>query len=80
MFRVQRLIIQLAVALLWVLFPKGAIAADPPQGTTTFGGLNWGIGIATDFNLTGQRIVSATVVQPNNIVRVTDASDSPEAC
>jgi len=43
-------------------------------GVTNWGGLGWGIGIATSFDVGGARAVNAAVV--NNIVRVSDASSN----
>jgi hypothetical protein len=70
---------QLAVGVAAVaLCVQAAAAADkaPPQpyGTDTWGGLSWGIGIATDFDIGGSRVANASVV--NNIVRVTDSSSN----
>lgn len=49
--------------------------APPPYGTISWGGLGWGIGIATDFNLGGKRVTDAQIVGPApGIVRVTDTS------
>ncbi len=42
--------------------------------TTTWGGLGWGIGIATDFDMTGRRVGTADIV--NNIVRIKDTSNN----
>jgi hypothetical protein len=43
-------------------------------GTTTWGGIGWGIGLAANFDVTGARVGSATVV--NNIVRIQDGSNN----
>jgi len=45
-------------------------------GTTTWQGLNWGIGIAADFDLGGKRVTGAEIdtAPGGNIVRVTDTS------
>jgi hypothetical protein len=43
-------------------------------GTTPWGGLHWGIGLAADFDLRGSRVGTAAVV--NNIVRITDSSSN----
>jgi hypothetical protein len=45
-------------------------------GTTSWQGLNWGIGIAADFDLGGKRVTGATIdtVPGGSIVRVTDTS------
>jgi hypothetical protein len=64
--------VRLAIAsALFLTLCSYAAAAD---GTTTWGGLSWGIGIAADFDVTGSRVVGATTV--NNIVRVTDTSSN----
>jgi hypothetical protein len=42
-------------------------------GNTSWQGLNWGIGLAADFDMGGKRITNATI-DPNGIVRVTDSS------
>jgi len=55
--------------------PSPAPTNSQPYGTTTWGGLGWGIGIATDFNLGGTRVTDAQIVGPApGIVRVTDTS------
>jgi hypothetical protein len=83
--RRRRLTTGLAGAALCSLLCGPVAAVDnnggqqtPPKGTADFGGFNWGIGIGTNFNMSGSRIGSATVVtDPNtklNIVRVTDSS------
>jgi|SRR5579871_2638647 len=43
-------------------------------GTVDWAGLNWGLGIAADFDVTGSRVVNANVV--NGIVRATDTSSN----
>jgi hypothetical protein len=50
---------------------------DPPPGSRVFGGLTLGVGLGLTLN-TGrtQRVESAIVTQPNNIVRVTQTSDA----
>jgi len=53
--------------------PKQSSTTTPP-GTVTWGGLNWGIGVAADFDVGGARVANATVV--NGIVRVTDTSSN----
>lgn len=45
-----------------------------PYGTVTWAGLNWGLGIAADFDVSGARVASATLAGTNNIVRITDAT------
>ena len=42
--------------------------------TTNWGGLGWGIGIATDFDMRGARVANAAIV--NNVVRITDTSSN----
>jgi hypothetical protein len=86
---VRRLAIGLAaVALCGGLLTQAAVAApppspapapnpnppNPPAGSTTWGGLSWGLGIAADFDIGGTRVGNATVV--NNIVRLTDTSSN----
>src|SRR5690349_24052579 len=48
-------------------------SVTPPYGETTWQGLNWGIGVAADFDLGGRRI-SKVQFDSANIVRVTDTS------
>jgi hypothetical protein len=43
-------------------------------GDTTWQGLNWGIGIASTFNLGGKLVTGAEIM--NNVVRVTDTSSN----
>jgi hypothetical protein len=43
-------------------------------GTTPWEGLNWGIGIATNFDLSGKR-VKAAVIDSANIVRITESGN-----
>jgi hypothetical protein len=45
-------------------------------GRTEWGGLGWGIGLAANFDVTGKRVVNATVVPPLNIVRIDDATSN----
>jgi len=42
--------------------------------TTTWGGLGWGVGIATDFDMMGRRVGTAEIV--NNVVRIKDTSNN----
>jgi hypothetical protein len=67
-----------AVALFGGLFAQAAAADGPTPlpGTTTWGGLGWGLGIAADFDVRGNRVVGADVVTANNIVRVNDSSNN----
>jgi hypothetical protein len=44
------------------------------SGTTTWGGLGWGVGIATDFDIGGKRVTNASIV--NGLVRVSDTSSN----
>lgn len=53
---------------------KTTTVTQTTKTTTTWGGLGWGIGIATNFDIGGARAVNASVV--NNIVRVSDASSN----
>ena len=48
-------------------------AVTPAYGETSWQGLNWGIGVAADFDLGGRRI-SKVQFDSANIVRVTDTS------
>src|SRR5258708_7463561 len=50
-----------------------AIGGDA-NGTTPWGGLGWGIGLGANFDVTGKRVGTATLV--NNIVRVEDATSN----
>ena len=64
-----------AVALCGGLLAQVAVAADSSaSGTTQWGGLSWGIGLAADFDVSGKRVSNATVV--NNIIRATDTSSN----
>jgi hypothetical protein len=72
--RVRQLAVGLAAVALCVQAAAAADAPVPPKGTTNWGGLGWGIGIATDFDVGGNRVVNASVV--NNIVRLTDTSSN----
>jgi hypothetical protein len=57
------------------LLTQVAVAADTSlPGTTNWQGLGWGIGIGTDFDIGGKRIISVTT--PNNIVRAGDTSSN----
>jgi hypothetical protein len=70
--RVRQLAIGLAAVALCV---QTAGAADQPVAATiTWGGLTWGVGIATNFDVGGTRVVNAQIV--NNIVRLTDTSSN----
>lgn len=60
------------------LTPAAADGSTPvnqsSSSNTTWGGIGWGIGIATDIDTGGARVASASVV--NNIVRITDSSSN----
>jgi hypothetical protein len=49
-------------------------ASGNGNGSTTWAGLNWGLGIAADFDVSGARVGAATLAGTNNIVRITDAT------
>jgi hypothetical protein len=81
MGRVRQLAIGLAAVALCVQVAAAADTPPPagalPAGTTSWGGLTWGIGIATNFDVGGTRVngtTGATIV--NNIVRLTDTSNN----
>jgi len=66
-----------------VLCVQAAAAADKGTGTGTsatpydsvsWAGLNWGLGIAADFDLHGTQVANASIV--NGIVRVNDSSSN----
>ena len=79
MYKPRLLIVPFAaIALYAELFAEASLAQTPVPGTTAWGGLGWGIGIATDFDVRGGRVANATVVgtPPNDIVRVTDSSSN----
>jgi hypothetical protein len=69
-----------AAAALSLSTLSAAFAADLPldpkaiTGRTEWGGLGWGIGLAANFDVTGKRVVNASVV--NNLVRVDDATSN----
>ena len=71
--RVRQLAVGFAAVVLCI---QAAAAADPPAGTSNWGGLNWGIGIATDFDIGGTRVVSAITTPPNNTVRLENTSSN----
>jgi hypothetical protein len=54
--------------------PAPATDANANAGTTLWGGLGWGIGVAADFDIGGNRVVDAQLV--NSIVRVTDSTSN----
>jgi hypothetical protein len=53
-----------------------SVSTNNATGNTTWQGLNWGIGIAADFDLGGKRVTGAEIdnVPGGSIVRVTDTS------
>jgi hypothetical protein len=53
-----------------------AEAAGGSGTPTTWGGLNWGIGIAADFDVGGTRVASAITSPPNNTVRLENTSSN----
>jgi hypothetical protein len=59
---------------IWLAQAAAAQAAGVQIPDAKLAGLNWGIGLAADFDLGGTRVNTATVV--NNIVRVTDSSNN----
>jgi len=71
------LIVVLAALALYSGLPaRTAVAVDnPPIPDTKLGGFNWGLGLATDFDIGGKRVNSATLAN-NNIVRATDTSNN----
>lgn len=66
-----------------VTAPTGA-PTDTPKSTTSttttgnvdWGGLNWGIGIATDFDVRGTRVSTAQIIGTPGIVRVDSSSSN----
>jgi hypothetical protein len=77
MDHLRRLTIRLTAVALFGMLPQAGSAADPPP--PTWGGLGFGIGIATDFNLSGgtrlagDNVVSVIPAQTGGIVRVNEA-------
>jgi hypothetical protein len=67
-----------AAALCGGLLTQAAVADGLPPGTTTWGGLTWGIGIATNFDVGGTRVANASIINSggSSIVRVTDTSSN----
>jgi hypothetical protein len=76
---------QLAISLAAVaLSAQAALAADKPvpagsgpqlpYDTASWAGLNWGLGIAADFDVGGTRVANASIV--NGIVRLNDTSSN----
>jgi hypothetical protein len=69
-----------AAALSLSIFPAAFAAEltakpkDTITGRTEWGGLGWGIGLSANFDVTGKRVVNATLV--NNIVRIDDATSN----
>jgi hypothetical protein len=73
---------QLAIALAAVVlfgssFARAADGPTVPPGTTSWGGLGWGIGVAANFDVGGARVNNAQIV--NGIVRVEDTSTNVNA-
>jgi hypothetical protein len=74
-YKIRQLTTGLVAAFLCSgLLVKSACADEAPKPVTNWGGLGWGIGIATDFDVTGRRVGSADIV--NNIVRIRDTSNN----
>jgi len=76
---------KLAISLAAVaLSAQAALAADRPvpagsgsqlpYDTASWAGLNWGLGIAADFDIGGTRVANASIV--NGIVRLNDTSSN----
>ena len=51
-----------------------AAKVEQERASVDWGGLGWGLGIATNFDVGGKRVNSASVV--NNVVRVDDTSSN----
>jgi hypothetical protein len=77
MDHLRRLTIRLTAVALFGMLPQAGSAADDKP--LTWGGLGFGVGIATDFmlsggtRLAGDNAVSVVPVQPGGIVRVNEA-------
>jgi hypothetical protein len=77
MDHLRRLTIRLTAVALFGMLPQASSAADDKP--LTWGGLGFGIGIATDFmlsggtRLAGENAVSVVPAQPGGIVRVNEA-------
>jgi hypothetical protein len=54
--------------------PTPPKAPPVPYDTTAWAGLNWGLGIAADFDVGGTRVANASIV--NGIVRLNDTSSN----
>jgi hypothetical protein len=65
---------QLTVGFATAVLCGGLLTQAAVADATTWGGLGWGLGIAVDFDTSGNRVVSATNV--NGIVRVNDTSSN----
>jgi hypothetical protein len=77
MDHLRRLTIRLTAVALFGMLPQAGSAADAEK---TWGGLGFGIGIATDFNVSGgtrlgttDTAVAVVPAQPGGIVRVNEA-------
>jgi hypothetical protein len=71
--RVGRLTIAFAAVALSTQTAMAAGATDNSgPSPVSWAGLNWGVGIAADFDVGGTRVANASIV--NNIVRVNDTS------
>ena len=69
--RLRQLAIGFVVVALGTQAAAAASGTTPTTETTTpvsWAGLNWGLGIAADFDVGGARVGNATIV--NNVVRV----------
>jgi hypothetical protein len=79
----RKLIASFAAAVFAICASGGHCKADEAPkvkkadvGTVEWGGLGWGVGIATNFDVGGKRVGTAELVGTNNIVRVKDASSN----
>jgi hypothetical protein len=76
---VRRLAVGFAAVVLCVQAAAAADKTPPattsaPYDTTSWAGLNWGLGIAADFDVGGARVSNASIV--NGIVRLNDTSSN----
>jgi hypothetical protein len=76
--RVRKFVIGCAAAVLGgSLLAEAAVAADKtvvPYDTEAWAGLNWGLGIAADFDIGGTRVSQASIV--GGLVRLNDTSSN----